>query len=129
MNRTLNADSLVRGCLPNLVPYPKVDGWSAPPLARGVRGELPQAGGCLVFADILHDRRRFPPVRCRAGGLTQVPIHCTEMVQGPAFPVPVAGLPKDRKSLLVAVDGLLEPPQFPVGSAEVGQGRALPVRG
>lgn len=78
--------------------------WRAASAARGVRGELPQAGGCLVFAEILHDRRRFPPVRYRAGGLTQVLIHRTEMVQGPAFPVPVASLPKDRKSLLVAVD-------------------------
>ena len=45
--------------------------------------------------------------------------------------MPVAGLLEDRQRLLVAVNGLLKPPQLPVGQAEIAQGPAFtdPVAG
>jgi hypothetical protein len=52
-------------------------------------------------------------------------VGAAEVVQGLALAVPVTGLPENRQRLPVAADGLLKPPQLPVGGAEVAQGPAL----
>src|ERR1700731_1327884 len=90
---------------------------TAPGLGLGARSQLLQARGFLVVTGIAHGRRRLPQALHCSGRLLRLSVSEAEVVQGLALAVPVTGRPEDRHGLLAAVDGLIKPPQLPVGGA------------
>jgi len=75
-----------------------------------------------MVTGITHRRRRLLPAQSRPVMLPHHLIDIAEEGQNRTLAISVAGLPEERQRLLAAADGLLKPPQLPIGDAEVGQG-------
>jgi len=83
------------------------------------------AQGELLVNGIRHRRCRLPPASGCPTRLPRLLVGMAEVAQSLALAVPVAGLQGNRQRPLIAVDGVLKPPQPLICVAEIASLRAL----